>query len=177
MSQIIDFYNGSGTDHKGRSWAEIVSQTDEWLEKTHDYIQILFPLEEPSKYNVHAPVLTNEDILAFQEKDSLLGKRLKTSFFVMMMFYGFELYSGGTFSKYEIKFIKDRGSFKERSKVWISRDNHNYMRITRILRSLCLLGLRPYAEAFMECLLDLKKEFDFDIPNTTVEFWMEAIEC
>lgn len=32
MSQIIDFYNGSKPDYAGRSWSEIVSQTDEWLE-------------------------------------------------------------------------------------------------------------------------------------------------
>lgn len=176
MSQIIDFYNGSKPDRAGRSWSEIVSQTDEWLEKTHDYIQIIFPLEEPSEFNVNAPTLTEEDILSFQEKDSLLRKRLKTSLFVMLMFYGIELYSGGTFSKYKIKFIKDRESFDERSKIWISRNNHNYMRITRILKSLCLLGLRPYAEAFLECLLEIKKEFEFEISNTTVEFWRQAVE-
>lgn len=177
MSQIIDFYNGSKTDFAGRSWSEIVSQTDEWLEFTHDYIQILFPLEEASEFNIHAPILTEEDILAFQEKDSLLRKRLKASFFIMLMFYGIVLCSGGMFSKLEIKFIKDRDSFNERSKVWISRNNHNYMRITRILKSLCLLGLRPYAEAFLECLIKLKKEFDNDISMVNLEYWMEAIEC
>ena len=40
MSQIIDFYNGSKPDRAGRSWSEIVSQTDEWLEKTEQSAQV-----------------------------------------------------------------------------------------------------------------------------------------
>jgi len=175
MSQIIEFYNGSGTDHKGRSWAEIVSQTDEWLEETHDYIQFLFPLEESSKFNAHAPILTKEDMLAFREQD-LFRKRLKTSFFVMLVFFGIEFSCSGTFQNSEIKLRKDLEFFEERSKIWISPNNHNYMRISRILKSLCLLGQRNLAEAFLEFLIGLKKEFDNDISTTNLEYWMEAVE-
>jgi hypothetical protein len=172
MSKIVDFYIGSGTDHKLRSWSEIVSQNDNWLESEHDFIQWLFPLKEPSEFSKFAPLLTDEDI-SILKMERLFKKRMVTSFFIMMSFFGLDPKTIND----ELKLQKDSSFFKERSKVWLSLNNHNYMRITRILKSLCLFGLNKYAEAFMECLLDLKKEFDSDISMTNIEYWMEAIEC
>ena len=168
MSKIIEFYNGSGTDHKGRSWAEIVSQTDEWFESTHDFIQWLFPLQEKSKFNKEAPLLTDSDIFEFQ-KNKLLKIRIRTTLLVMLTFYGLYIdFSQNKVSKEEW--------FVESKKIWISPNNHNYLRITRILKSLCLLGQRTLAEAFLEFLIELKKEFDTDISASNLEYWMEAIE-
>ena len=171
MSKIVDFYIGSGTDHKLRSWAEIVSKNDDWLESEHDFIQWLFPLRESSKFFKFAPILTDEDI-SILKMEPLFKKRMATSFFVMMSFFGLEpkMIDG------ELKIKKDKSFFEERSKVWLSPNNHNYLRITRILKCLCLFGMNKYAEAFVENLLDLKKEFDSYISVNNVEYWMEAIE-
>jgi hypothetical protein len=172
MSKIVDFYVGSGTDHKLRSWEEIVSQSDDWLEFEHDFIQWLFPLKETSEFSKSAPILTDEDISVLKT-ELLFRGRMITSLFVMMSFFGLE----PKIINNELKFEKDKFYFEERSKVWLSPNNHNYMRITRILKSLCLFGFNKYAETFMQYLLDLKKEFDSDISMTNIEYWMEAIEC
>jgi len=59
-SRIIGFYNCTESDHRGRYRREIQEWPDDQLESVHDYIQWLFPLPEPSGFNVAAPVLTRE---------------------------------------------------------------------------------------------------------------------
>ena len=61
-SRIIGFYNGTESDHRGRCLREIQEWPDDQLESVHDYIQWLFPLPEPSGFNVAAPVLIRESI-------------------------------------------------------------------------------------------------------------------
>lgn len=58
VDTFLDFYLGTGTDHRGRTLWQIVQKSDAWIEETHDYIQWLFPLSEPSQFNPHAPILT-----------------------------------------------------------------------------------------------------------------------
>ena len=48
MSQLTDFYRGTGTDVEGRTLAEIWAYSDAELEGVHDFIQWLFPLREPA---------------------------------------------------------------------------------------------------------------------------------
>jgi len=42
--------------------------------------------------------------------------------------------------------------FAERAKNWVTPGNHNHLRITRVLKSLRLLGLEPETAGFFECL-------------------------
>ena len=48
---LIDFFADNGADNRGRVLLQIVGQSDEWLESTHDFIQWLFPLSEASGAN------------------------------------------------------------------------------------------------------------------------------
>ncbi len=70
-SPIIGFYNGTESDHRGRYPREIQEWPDDQLESVHDYIQWLFPLPEPSGFNVAAPVLTRESIRDFLARPDL----------------------------------------------------------------------------------------------------------
>ena len=45
---IVMFLEGEGTDAHGRTVFEIVAMDDIALDRTHDFIQWLFPLPEPS---------------------------------------------------------------------------------------------------------------------------------
>ena len=65
-SRIIEFYSGTEPDPRGRYLKEIQRWPDDRLEKFHDYIQWLFPLPEPSGFNVAAPVLNRESIEEFR---------------------------------------------------------------------------------------------------------------
>ena len=58
---LIDFYCGTGTDHRGRHLDELLGMDDRQFERTHDYIQWLFPLRTPSSANRHAPLLTDDE--------------------------------------------------------------------------------------------------------------------
>ena len=59
---IVRFYRGTGFDARGRSLDEVLAWDDERLEDVHDYIQWLFPLDEPSQFTPHAPLLTAESL-------------------------------------------------------------------------------------------------------------------
>jgi hypothetical protein len=52
---------------------------------------------------------------------------------------------------------------------------HHYKRITRILRSLTLLGLEQPADAFYYALKDLHKNNKDKIPVSTYLFWKDAV--
>jgi hypothetical protein len=63
------------------------------LEAVHDYIQLLFPLPEPSGFNAAAPVLTRKSMQEFRRRPELQQK-MQVSFLRMMNFYGLEVRSG-----------------------------------------------------------------------------------
>jgi hypothetical protein len=57
--------------------------------------------------------------------------------------------------------------------------NHNHLRITRILKSLSILGLEAEARAFYECLVaiyeDEAKRLEPRITEETMGFWQQAV--
>ena len=67
----LAFYRGDGCDHRGRSLSDIHEFDFYELEFNHDYIQWLFPLPEPSGASASAPILSNDDIAAFESDESL----------------------------------------------------------------------------------------------------------
>ena len=60
--------------------------------------------------------------------------------------------------------------FYEGSPHWITPGNHNYLRITRILKCLKLLGLDAEAAAFFEYLAGLRPR----VPARSFDFWRDA---
>ena len=67
MIEIVGFLEGKTPDHCGRILAMLLHQPDHRAEATHDYIQWLFPLDEPSRSVNGAPVLTELDINEIKE--------------------------------------------------------------------------------------------------------------
>ena len=49
----LDFLSNGGTDFKGRTLDSIWSFTDQQIENTHDFGQIMFTLDQPSQYTIH----------------------------------------------------------------------------------------------------------------------------
>jgi len=88
----------------------------------------------------------------------------------MLQFYGLELASGSR----SVEVVRAE-SFDERSAKWLSYGNHNFLRISRILRSLALLGLSRYARAFLKCLEAIYAEHSKIIGETTVGYWRRTI--
>ncbi len=163
MPQLIDFYRGTGSDTRGRSLEQIWSYSDKEMEYHHDFIQWLFPLREPSQYNPHAPVLCDEDIQIFRAND-LLRQNLKHSFERFLSFLGLARMASG---------IGPGPDFERKSGVFTS-PNHNWLRITRVLTSLRLLGLEADSQSFFDCLQNLVKNGQALVSNETMAYWRNA---
>ena len=171
-SRIIAFYDGTEPDHRGRYVHEIQQWPDGQLEAVHDYIQWLFPLPEPSGFNVAAPVLSRESIQEFRRRPDLQEK-LRISFLRLMNFYGLEARSGERIT------VTRAPNFATEATVWLSPGNHNHLRITRILRCLSLLGLEAEAKAFFDRLSEIyQDEQNKPVPaisDETMRYWREAV--
>ncbi len=166
MSQLLDFYRGEGTDAEGRSLHELWSWSNDELEQVHDFIQWMFPLREPSRFNPDAPLLTAADVAAFRS-DAFLRSRLTKSFKRILVFLGLSLAEDGT--------VVEGPNFAERvPEIWAA-PNHNWLRITRILKSLTALGLESEAQALFARLEDLYTKRRYPITADTYRYWKEAI--
>ncbi len=79
MSRLTEFYRGNDSDIEKRTLAALWAYPDEELESTHDFIQWMFPLREPSGFNVNAPLLTDADITEFRSDPKLRENLLRSS--------------------------------------------------------------------------------------------------
>ena len=171
QSTILEFYRGNIRDSRGRTIEDVQAQNTSELEEVHDYIQWMFPLTEKSAFNPTAPILRAEDIRTFRD-DSNLRRRLIASLQVMLHFYGLQLDTNS-----DLPSITFAPTFDARASSWITIGNHNYLRITRILRSLALLGESAHAKAFLTCLEDIFARFPTIIGDRTPHFWTEALRA
>lgn len=162
MHSITDFYRGGTPDMRGRTLEEILDWDDGTLEDAHDYIQTLFPLPEPGV--AAAPLLDDEVIAAFRA-DPALRANLRRSLERMLRFYGFRP-TGEAVVRGE--------DFEPRADGWLVIGDHNFLRITRILRSCTLLGLEAEARAFLTALEDVYSERADTIGERTMAFWRGA---
>ena len=160
MSPLIRFYRGVATDSEGRTLAELWSLSDSEMEEIHDFIQWMFPLREPSRFNPDAPLLTATDIEEFQ-RDLTLRANLLRSLDRFLAFLGLR--------RAEERVVRGP-DFAEKGSVW-RHPNHNWLRVTRVLHSLCLLGLEPEAKAFFSCLTELYQGSGGGLTPDTFRFW------
>ena len=98
--------------------------------------------------------------------DELVRQHLRASFNRMLAFYGLADTGDG---------ICKAANWHERKSNWFTQDTHNNLRITRILKCLCTLGLENEAAKFHEALLDLREnEPDCGIGDNAFRFWADT---
>ena len=134
-SPLVCFYRGDGRDARGRALEELLGWDDRRLEGVHDYIQWLFPLDEPSRFNPQGPLVTAADRQAFHDDPRLMAN-LRRAFQRMLAFYGLVLDRSGA----EVRIARG-DHWAERAEEWLHPGNHNLLRLTRIMKSLTLLGV------------------------------------
>ena len=147
-SSIILFLSGHGFDHKGRLISQIRSFPDWMIEREHDIIQWLFPSDIHSNFFNKAPVLTDIDIV-MMKKSFIIQENLKMSLDRMIAFYAKDDY-------------------------WIVPHNHNFLRITRILRCLWLAGRVHDYVCLSRVLDDIYIEYSDIISEETFLYWKNA---
>ena len=176
-SPILSFYDG-GTDHRGRTRQGILAESDAWLEATHDYVQWVFPLPERSAYNADAPLLTQADIEAFGARPEL-RERLLDAARRLLGFYGFTMTPDQQAGDRQAHPGADSPArctvLPRRTLHWITPRNHNFLRISRILRCLHLLGCPRTAYAFLAALEAVAQGGAGDIIGAeTLAYWRSA---
>ncbi|KAM6956554.1 opioid growth factor receptor-like protein 1 [Aplochiton taeniatus] len=114
------------------------------LEHNHTYIQWLFPLREQG-LNYYAQELTQEEIKEFQNTREA-RRRFQQAYALMLDFYGIKL--------------MDKSGNVSRAHNWqerfqhLNESQHNYLRLTRILKSLGELGFEAYKAPLVRLLLE-----------------------
>ena len=163
--QLLRFYAGIGTDDRGRTIEDVWRLSFDDLEDIHDYIQWLFPLAERSAFNPGAPLVDAETARRF-EGDPVLRQNLERSLRVMLGFYGLEI---------DVQRIVRAPSFAGRARNWLTPHNHNFLRLTRVLKSLALLGAGDRATQLLACLEDIYREQPVVVGSTTFGYWQTAV--
>ncbi|MDA9986026.1 opioid growth factor receptor-related protein [Alphaproteobacteria bacterium] len=148
MTEIVGFLEGRTPDHRGRILAMLLQQTDHQAETSHDYIQWLFPLDEPSRSVNGAPVLAELEIDEIRESSLAQANLAKSA----RWFLG----------------------FLERNDHWITKYNHNHLRITRVIKSLRLLASDEAADEFKNIVFEyLGDDLNLIDPKAR-SFWNSA---
>ena len=158
---LIGFYLKETRNSDGRWLEEIWAWPDEDWEMEHDFIQHLLPLDTPSAFNADAPLLDADTIRAWHQ-DRLLQHNLRTSYERWLGFCGIERMDGKLH-------LVDR-----KANVW-GGFNHNWLRITRVLRCLMLLGLQDEANEFFALLTELRDSGTVPINDETFGYWQRAV--
>lgn len=148
MAAIVDFLKGAGTDGAGRTVFDVVAMDDRAIERTHDFIQWLFPLAELSGANRRAPVLSSADV----EEVQACGM-----------------------CQVALAAATDRMSaFYSRNTHWLVPHDHNHLRITRIIKSLRLLRGDDEADEFRAMILGLDEAADRPASVDSRRYWTTA---
>ncbi len=145
-----NFLTNIEPDYKNRFLNDIWNFTDEDIEHTHDFIQSLFPLNEQSESVFHGYYLNTKSSIINIKSNDLAKSNIVTS------------------SKWFLSFL-------ERNTHWRRRHDHNYLRITRIIKSLRLLVSDEEANKFYESFIELIDEsLRSKINLTTLSYWENA---
>ena len=86
---------------------------------------------------------------------------MKVSFDIMLGFYGF------AWKDDKIVFLD---CYKEKLNDWLYPNSHNYLRITRILKSLRLIGLQEYSSTFLDALESVYELYPNKI-GKSINYW------
>ena len=142
-----NFLLGKEADFKGRTIQEIWGFSDIQIERNHDFIQLVFPLNKKSQNVFHGYYLDNEDLInELKESHQIRENIIKSSSWFL--------------------------SFLKRNEHWKSKYDHNQLRITRVIECLRLLVGHDEADNFYQSVVGLS--LDSNINKTTLEFWKNA---
>ncbi len=146
---IYKFLKGLEPDDKGRLIHQIWNFSDIQIERTHDFIQRLFPLNEPSALSLNKFYIKDPALIERIRIDPTIAKNLIAS---KNFFLG----------------------FLSRNDQWQRHHNHNQLRITRIIKSLILLISRDEAESFYQDVISLIHS-NASISTKAYDHWSQAL--
>ena len=126
----------------------IMAFDDQTIESTHDFIQWIFPLDEPSRSHPGAPVLDLFEIEEIKSSDVALENLMQSA----------DWYFG----------------FLQRHDHWIRQYDHNHLRISRAIKSLRLLVSDEVADRYKVAILDFLGGNISAISERSRGYWLNA---
>ena len=145
---FLDFLTHRGKDFKGRALQDIWSYSDTKIERRHDFIQVIFPLNKPSQAVSHVFYLDTQDLVnkVKTNKEAVINISKSSQWFY---------------------------SFLERNRYWNTQYDHNQLRITRVIECLRLLVSDEEADNFYNNVLELIMNNN-QVNSRTLTFWSNA---
>ncbi|KAK3103734.1 hypothetical protein FSP39_021458 [Pinctada imbricata] len=163
-NKIKSYPNGDFIDEIHKSW---------WgdyklLERHHGYIQWIFPIRE-SGMNYYSQELQMHEIEKIKN-DKAASDRVLKSYRMMLDFYGMEM------RDQKKGYISRAENWKQRF-AHLNRSYHNYLRITRMLKSLGELGYEHLKKPFVEFVLQeaMEEETLDNVLESCVQYWLETL--
>ena len=152
---ILGFLRGNLTDHKGRTYADILAIDDIEMERCHDQIQWCFPLNEISKHANTYPVLT-PSIVDEAKQDNTIRDNLRKA-------------------KNRFERFLAIGSYEDvdKQRKWCQSRNHNLLRITRAICCLRIFGMEEEARDLYEKAINAGNHFG--VTEETIHYWKKAL--
>tara|TARA_B110000503_G_scaffold7746_1_gene10552 strand:- start:256 stop:741 length:486 start_codon:yes stop_codon:yes gene_type:complete len=147
-NQLYNFLANKGPDFKDRYISEILNFSDKDIEEKHDFIQWVFPTDEPSSIASDVPIVDDEVIDLFQ-KNEIAQTNLKNAK---------DLYL----------------SFLFRNSHWGKKYDHNHLRITRVIKCLRLLLGDKEADDFKQKVYGILGGRILLIDEKARRYWSKA---
>ena len=113
LSDVLNFLEQTSGDHRNRMITEIWAWSDDAWEEEHDFIQWLFPLSEKSMSVPNAPVIREPEVSWIRDSQAAQDSLIRST------------------ERYKEFLIQE--------KYWKLANNHNHLRITRVIKSLRML--------------------------------------
>ena len=158
--KLVQFYRGEIPNANGVFIDDILAYNYSELEGDHEYIQWLLPNARPSMFHPNVPVLDDDQIVLFKSDPDLKSK-FASAVCKMLDFYGMEIEDS------HLRW-QQPGNHKN-PKWWLAFFNHNFLRITRMLTCLKLLGYEGLAKAVLQLL---ERE---NIDGESMGYWQDAV--
>lgn len=150
-TNLLQFYLGLASDNEGRMLKDILTWQDpkQW-ESSHSFIQWVFPLQEPSKFNPNAPLLDEETLELFKASETCM-KNASLAYVFAQRFLWQQFGVG-----------------------WLNKGDHNHLRITRIIKFLHLVGYPIAAKTVYHTVVKIARGKPEAVSPVTLQFWREA---
>lgn len=148
MTDILRFLENNSGDHRKRMIHDIWAWDDNAWEEEHDFIQWLFPLSEKSMSVPNSPVIRDSEVL--QVRESVIAQESLQ------------------------KSVERYKQFLLREKYWKYSQNHNHLRITRVIKSLRLLSGNNSANDFKHWIASELGDNIDRLDEKTRQFWRLA---
>lgn len=152
------FFEGKEPDDLGRHLSKILCFGRIRMELTHNYIQRLFPLTEESRFS-KCDLITEDDIAIFQ-RNLAAQDGMRKAYQKMLWFWKLDE------KQYQNSVYRH----------WNSYNNHNHYRMSRVLKSLLLLGMEEeYKDFSMRIHWIIDHPQQYRVSDDTARIWMEYI--